>query len=90
MSDPANGKEHRVFHSVHNESLDRCVDFFVRLDGSFGYKEFRRDPEDQGSWYLTAFDERGVFESFETALKAAERHVRWLLDAPVTSKQWAP
>ena len=26
----------------------RCVDLFRRPDGTFGYEEFRRDPEDQG------------------------------------------
>ena len=31
-----------------------CVDVFQRTDGSFGFEEFRRDPEDAAarvSWY---------------------------------------
>ena len=34
------------------ESADRfrCVDIFRRPDGSFGFDEFRRDPEDMGAW----------------------------------------
>ncbi|HEY2564091.1 MAG TPA: hypothetical protein VGI44_10300, partial [Acidimicrobiales bacterium] len=27
---------------------DRCVDIFSRPDGTFGFEEFRRDPEDMG------------------------------------------
>jgi hypothetical protein len=70
-----------IVGSINNESADRCVDFFVNADGSFGYKEFRRDPEDQGAWFLTAFDERAVFASYEDALEAAVGRVVWLGDA---------
>jgi len=28
-----------------------CVDVFRREDGSFGFEEFRRDPEDASGWY---------------------------------------
>jgi hypothetical protein len=35
--------------SLHNKTVNRCVDFFVRVDGSFGYKEFRRDLAGQGN-----------------------------------------
>jgi len=29
-------------------AIDRCVDVFARPDGTFGFEEFRRDPEDMG------------------------------------------
>jgi len=29
---------------------DRCVDIFSRPNGTFGFEEFRRDPEDMGAW----------------------------------------
>ena len=71
----------RVVNSVNNEFANRCVDFFVRADGRFGYKEFRRDPEDQGAWFVTAFDELSVFVSYEDALKSAKASVAWLSEA---------
>ena len=39
-----------VFTSIENFDHDRCVDLFSRPDGSFGFEEFRRDPEDRGEW----------------------------------------
>jgi hypothetical protein len=39
-----------VFVSVENPEHDRCVDFFSRPDGSYGFEEFRRDVEDGGQW----------------------------------------
>ena len=71
----------RVVNSVNNEYADRCVDFFVRGDGSYGFKEFRRDPEYQGAWFVTAFDQTGVFPKYEDALKTALMRVSWLTEA---------
>ena len=70
--------EDRVVLSINNEFADRCVDIFVRADGSFGHKEFRRDAEDQGVWSLIAYDERSVHASSEDALAAACVSVPWL------------
>ena len=39
-----------VVESIENAQHDRCVDVFARSDGSFGFEEFRRDPEDIGAW----------------------------------------
>jgi hypothetical protein len=70
-----------VLHSVNNEYADRCVDFFVRADGSFGFKEFRRDPEDQGVWFVTAFDRTAVYACYEDALQSALLRVAWLSES---------
>ena len=67
-----------VVHSVNNDHADRCVDFLRHPDGSFGFKEYRRDPEDQGAWFVTAYDDTGVYGSYELALAAAWRRVGWL------------
>ena len=37
-----------VFISIENFEHNRCVDLFSRLDGSYGFEEFRRDVEDRG------------------------------------------
>jgi hypothetical protein len=39
-----------IFASIENFEHDRCVDFFSRPEGSFGFEETRRDPEDRGAW----------------------------------------
>ena len=39
-----------VFISIENLEHDRCVDFFSRENGSYGFEEFRRDIEDGGRW----------------------------------------
>ncbi len=40
-------KSWTVFVSVEHED-NRCVYFFSRPDGNFGFEEFRRDMEDGG------------------------------------------
>ena len=40
--------------SLEDEEGRRCVDILAGPDGAFGFKEFRRDPEDGGGWTLVA------------------------------------
>jgi hypothetical protein len=44
-----------VLESIENDAHDRCVDLFLRPDGSFGFEEFRRDVEDAGAWTPVAY-----------------------------------
>jgi hypothetical protein len=44
----------RAISSLHNDEVDRCVDIIRHVDGTFGFKEFRRDPEDRGGWTLVS------------------------------------
>jgi hypothetical protein len=64
------------------ESADRfrCVDVFRRPDGSFGFEEFRRDPEDMGAWTPVAYYSGAVYATRADADAAAERVVPWLAD----------
>jgi hypothetical protein len=80
----------RVVNSVNNEFANRCVDFFVRFDGRFGYKEFRRDPEDQGAWFIIAFDESRLFARYEDALESAKARVAWLSEAVERAAPFVP
>ena len=41
-------KSWTVLASHQTLEADRCVDVFSRPDGTFGFEEFRRDPEDMG------------------------------------------
>ena len=44
------GKDWKVFQSFENDMEDRCVDFFVRPNGTYGFEEYRRDREDDEGW----------------------------------------
>jgi hypothetical protein len=68
----------RVLASPSTPSVDRCVDIFVRPDGSFGFEEFRRDPEDGGVWTPVASFCGQVFDSRSQAVAEASRLVPWL------------
>lgn len=71
-------KEWVVLASLENETHDRCVDLFRRLDGSFGFEEFRRDPEDAGAWTPVQHYAGTRFATRDEAMAAARRAVRWL------------
>ncbi len=74
-------KSWTVFDSVENAAADRCVDLFRRLDGSYGFEEFRRDVEDRGAWTPVAYYSGAVYPTAAAALAAARREVSWLADA---------
>ncbi|HUA94858.1 MAG TPA: hypothetical protein VMB82_04965 [Acidimicrobiales bacterium] len=79
-------KSWRVLASPSTPTADRCVDLFVRPDGTFGFEEFRRDPEDLGAWTPVAYYSEQEFISEPDALAAARRSVGWLaavLDDPL-------
>lgn len=67
-----------VVASIENDDANRCVDLFRRPDGSFGFEEFRRDPEDAGTWTPVAYFSAARLESEAAALAAARRVVAWL------------
>lgn len=72
-------KSWTVFVSVEHED-NRCIDFFSRPEGSFGFEEFRRDIEDGGRWIPTQYFSGAVYASPIQALSAAERSVPWLIE----------
>jgi len=73
-------KSWRVVASPSTPSVDRCVDVFVRPDGTFGFEEFRRDPEDMGEWTRVAYFSARKYESQDDAVAAARESVRWLAE----------
>ena len=68
----------RVLASPSTASADRCVDIFVRPSGTFGFEEFRRDPEDMGAWTAVGYFSRREFDSQGEAVEAARASVPWL------------
>jgi len=67
-----------VLASPSTPAVDRCVDIFVRPDDTFGFEEFRRDPEDMGAWTPVAYYSAQVFVSEQEAVGAARAAVPWL------------
>lgn len=57
---------------------DRCVDVFWRPDDSFGFEEFRKDPEDMGVWTPVSYFSSRTFMTEEEARTAARHAVPWL------------
>jgi len=68
----------KVLASPSTPAVDRCVDIFARPDGTFGFEEFRRDPEDMGAWTPVAYFSVHEFVSEEEARAAARDAVPWL------------
>ena len=76
--------KNKVLHSINQEGELRCVDVFLRPDGTFGFEEFRRDPEDGRGWFPVGFYAEQSFGSPTDALEAAKTRVSWLADAAGT------
>jgi hypothetical protein len=73
-------KSWQVLASPSTPSVDRCVDIFLRPDGTFGFEEFRRDPEDGGAWTPVAYYSVLAYDTEAEALAAARNRVPWLGD----------
>jgi len=67
-----------VLSSIETFDGDRCVDIFQRADGTFGFDEFRRDPETKTGWFRIGHFENAVFASRAKAIEAAKVRVVWL------------
>lgn len=72
-----------MFVSVENAEHNKCVDFFFRPNGTFGFEEFRRDIEDRGQWTPIDYYSGVRYSSSTDALVDAERRVPWLADARI-------
>ena len=70
-----------VVDSIENFERDRCVDIFRRPDGSYGFEEFRRDPEDAGTWTPVGYYSYASDASQDDSLHSALGSVAWLRDA---------
>jgi hypothetical protein len=66
-----------VIATLHNNDADRCVKIVKGSDGAFGFKEFRRDPEDAGGWTVVS-DAQAAYPTEAQALAAAHAGVPWL------------
>jgi hypothetical protein len=67
-----------VLASYQTFEADRCVDVFIRPDGTFGFEEFRRDPEDRGAWTPLSYFSTRQFPTESDAVFSARQNVMWL------------
>ncbi len=73
--------ENKVLRSIETTDGGRCVDIFLRPDGTFGFEEFRRDVEDPRGWFPIGVYAKRAFATEETALIAALAAISWLAEA---------
>ena len=76
-----------VLESIENGDHDRCVDIFRRPDGTHGFEEFRRDPEDRGAWTPVRHFSGTKFATRDTARAAALTWMPWLPGAPAARRR---
>jgi hypothetical protein len=58
---------------------DRCVDVFAQPDGTFGFEEFCRDPEDMRACTPVAHFSGHEYPTQARAVEAAPWLVSWLV-----------
>ncbi len=68
----------KVTRSIETPDGGRCVDLFHRPGGSFGFEEYRRDPEDGSGWFPIGFHADSAFPTAAAALAEARQRVAWL------------
>jgi hypothetical protein len=69
----------KVLTSLENSAGDHCVDVFVRDDGTFGFEEYRRGPEDGSGWFPLQRFSHQVFTTADDALAQAKSSVGWIV-----------
>ncbi|MGE0151774.1 MAG: hypothetical protein AB7R90_04100 [Reyranellaceae bacterium] len=68
----------KVLRSINRDDGQLCVDIFIRPDDTFGFEEYRRDPEDPRGWYAIGHHADEVFASPDSALTEARARIPWL------------
>ena len=73
-----------VLRSIETADGGRCVDLFVRADGTFGFEEYRRDVEDGRGWFAISQTASQLYATQTKALDAALGSVAWLREITAT------
>jgi hypothetical protein len=67
-----------VVRSFNMDGGNCCVDIFRRPDGTYGFEEYRREPEDGRGWFAIGDYSSRSFATSMHALANATASVRWL------------
>ena len=70
----------KVNRSIELSDGSKCVDLFERSDGTFGFEEYRRDPETNRGWYPIGNCSSLRLDSERDALGEAIIRIPWLKD----------
>lgn len=70
--------KNKVYLSIEAPGGQLCVDIFCRPDGSWGFAEYRCDPEDGRGWYDTGRFGEEQFGSREEAEARARSLCPWI------------
>ena len=68
----------KVLRSINTPDGGRCVDIFIRPDGTFGFEEFRRDVEDSSGWFSIGGHGTWKFKTEKDALERAKEFFFWI------------
>jgi len=68
----------RVLRSINSDDASRCVDVFLRPEGSVGFEEYRRDVEDGRGWFAIGGHASRSFDDENAAFQAALAEIPWL------------
>lgn len=69
--------DNKVSRSIEAPGGSICVDLFRMPDGTWGFAEYRRDPEDGRGWWPTGLEGR-PYTTEAAALAAARVSITWL------------
>ena len=70
-----------IIRSINLKGDTVCVDIFTRADGTYGFDEFHRNPEDGRGWFSIGHYGLREFSGFDDALNEAKQTVAWLNNA---------
>lgn len=73
-----------VLLSIEDETGLFCVDILELPDQGYGFREFRRDPEDPHGWRPTGIAHDCMLDTRDLALETARKAVTWLYAARTT------
>ena len=74
----------KVLRSIETADGGLCVDIFERDDGSFGFEEYRKDPEDPRGWYPVGGYAGIRADDADAALNQATARIAWLAGLAAT------
>ena len=71
-------KDQVVINSINNDDNNLCIDFFIRNNNTFGYQEYRKDPENMTEWYRIGNYDHKIFLTKDEAYQDAKKTIVWL------------
>ena len=70
-------KKNTVILSVNNDEGNLCVDIFIRKNKTFGFEEYRKDPENIDGWYKVGNYSDKIYSNQKEAFKDACEYIMW-------------